>query len=650
MATAYQSGDILKNRYRIVRVLGQGGFAITYEAEDIKTKSSVAIKVISLKQLENWKQIELFQREVEVLEKLEHPAIPKYIDYFDLETETDKSFYIVQELASGKSLFDLVESGWRTTEVIVKNIAEQVLNILSYLHSLEPSIIHRDIKPNNLIYSDDGKIYLVDFGAVQNTYYNTLMQGSTVVGTYGYMAPEQFRGKAVTATDLYSLGATLLYLLTHRSPSELPQDTLKLNFRSSVNISESFSDWLENILEPDLEDRFSSADVALAKLLNINKVKHKKLFTNIVVGVLCLGLTLGFSSYKWFFLNKLGFYPIDLCSNISSLKTYLQQGGTPNIKVHSDHDYKKISIINCVINNYRIKGQDEINIVELLIKKGADVNIKDKNEYYSTPLLNAVHVNRPKLVQLLIKYNADVNLKDSSGKSPLILASSKKLSEKSPIIIAASKNNLEIINVLIKNQANINVTDNHGNNIFFYTKTQKYIEFFLDLGVNIHHKNKQAQNALFYAKNAEIIDFFIQRNLDINLKDKNGETPLSFAIDSYHTDVAKILIDRGADVNTRYYSSPYDIELTLLSKAIKSNGATMVKYLIDNGAEVDVENARPPLVTAIIQKDKTTIKLLLQYGADKQYLKYKNIKKFLLGYQEYAIKKFLEENNFENKE
>ena len=194
----YKPADLINNRYRITRVLGKGGVAITYQAINLETESNVAIKVVSLQQLNDWKQVELFQREAEVLSKLEHPAIPQYIDYFDIETETDKAFYIVQQLAPGKSLFDLVESGWRANETEVKKIARQVLEILSYLHSLKPPVIHRDIKPNNLIRSDDGTIYLVDFGAVQNTYYNTLMQGSTVVGTYGYMAPEQFRSKALS--------------------------------------------------------------------------------------------------------------------------------------------------------------------------------------------------------------------------------------------------------------------------------------------------------------------------------------------------------------------------------------------------------------------------------------------------------------------
>ena len=262
----HQQEETIEHKYRINNVLGQGGVAITYGAVDLITESPVAIKVISLKQLDNWKQIELFRREAEVLAKLDYPAIPKYIDYFDLETDNDKAFYIVQQQAPGKSLSDLVESGWRTTEAEVKNIAQQVLEILIYLHSLDPPIIHRDIKPSNLIRSDDGKIYLVDFGAVQNTYYNSLMQGSTVVGTYGYMAPEQYRGAAVLATDLYGLGCTLLFLLTSQSPAELPQKKLKIDFKQAVQLERSLANWIDKLIEPNIKQRFPKAEDALLVL------------------------------------------------------------------------------------------------------------------------------------------------------------------------------------------------------------------------------------------------------------------------------------------------------------------------------------------------------------------------------------------------
>lgn len=265
MSFIHQPNDLINNRYIILKKIGQGGSAITYAAKDLQTELEVAIKVLSLQKLDDWKKIELFEREAKILQQLNHSSIPEYIDYFQIETEADNLFYIVQELAQGKSLFTLIEEGWQPDEKTVKEIAEQILEILIYLQQLIPPVIHRDIKPQNLIRSDRGEIFLVDFGAVQDTYHHTVM-GSTVVGTYGYMAPEQFRGQAFLATDLYGLGTTLLFLLTSQSPAQLPQRKLKINFRNLVNISPEFTNWIDKLLEPNYQDRFPSAQDALEVL------------------------------------------------------------------------------------------------------------------------------------------------------------------------------------------------------------------------------------------------------------------------------------------------------------------------------------------------------------------------------------------------
>lgn len=260
-----QIGDRVADRYRIVSILGQGGSGVTYGAEDLDSHQQCALKQLSLKGMTHWKQLELFEREAQVLSQLDYPGIPNYIDYFQTDTEQNRCFYIVQELAPGRSLADLVQEGWRASEAEVRQLGVKVLDILKYLHDLTPPIIHRDIKPQNIIRSDDGQIYLVDFGAVQHVY-QTTMAGSTVVGTYGYMAPEHFQGKAGPATDLYSLGATLLFLLTHCSPADLPQQRLKIDFRKAVQLQPDFATWLDRLLEPAVEDRLPSAQAALAAL------------------------------------------------------------------------------------------------------------------------------------------------------------------------------------------------------------------------------------------------------------------------------------------------------------------------------------------------------------------------------------------------
>lgn len=277
MHDAQLIGSVVNNRYRILAVLGQGGSSITYGAEDQIQGNSVALKELSLRGLSDWKKLELFEREAQVLASLEHPAIPQYVDYFQVDTHHNRYFYIVQALAQGRSLADLVATGQRFSEAETQQIAIEILQILEYLHRLNPPIIHRDIKPQNIIRGDDGQIFLVDFGAVQTVHHNTIAFGSTVVGTFGYMAPEQFRGKAYGNTDLYGLGATLLNLLTHQHPADLPQKRLRLDFRAAVTVTEEFALWLAGLVEPAVEDRFDSASTALLALTQPQLVKTNAL-------------------------------------------------------------------------------------------------------------------------------------------------------------------------------------------------------------------------------------------------------------------------------------------------------------------------------------------------------------------------------------
>ena len=290
METIHQIGDRIAERYLILNLLGRGGIGITYKAEDLQLKQQVAIKAVSFKQIDNWKTLELFEREAKTLASLAHPAIPKYLNYFYLETTDNLTFYLVQELIQGNCLASLIDKGWRIEEKIVKQIAIQILKILDYLHKLNPPVIHRDIKPQNIIIDANNKVYLVDFGAVQNVYRHPKSYSTTCVGTFGYMPPEQFRGQTFFASDLYSLGATILFLLTHRSPAELPQKRMKIDFRQRISVSEEFANWLEKMLEPAIEDRFHSAAEALKSIQNKdrnnpsltqNNLPNKSIFTNI---------------------------------------------------------------------------------------------------------------------------------------------------------------------------------------------------------------------------------------------------------------------------------------------------------------------------------------------------------------------------------
>jgi eukaryotic-like serine/threonine-protein kinase len=266
----------LKKRYQILDLLGEGGSGKIYRAFDDHSQTEVAIKVLSLRGMADWKTLELFDREAKILAQLEHPAIPRYLDSFQTEIAGEEAFCLVQKLAPGRSLTSWRESGYVFDAIELREIAAQILEILIYLQTFTPPIIHRDLKPQNLLWSESGKIYLVDFGAVRDTYHLTITGGSTIVGTYGYMAPEQFRGQAVLATDLYGLGTTLLYLISGQDPADLPVNQMKIDFRERVKVSPDFANWLDGLLEPIPEDRYRNAAQALIALNGNTIVKFPR--------------------------------------------------------------------------------------------------------------------------------------------------------------------------------------------------------------------------------------------------------------------------------------------------------------------------------------------------------------------------------------
>ncbi|MGL5059665.1 MAG: serine/threonine protein kinase [Microcoleus sp.] len=210
--------QVLKERYAIQKQLVKNAGRRTWLARDLQTQELVVIKLLIFAEDFQWDDLKLFEREAQTLQLLSHPAIPRYLDYFDAETSMGKGFALVQSYIPAKSLEEWLKDGRTFSEAEVKQLAKALLEILRYLHGQQPQVIHRDIKPSNILLGDKsgnsvGQVYLVDFGSVQTL---AAKKGSTitVVGTYGYMPPEQFGGRTVLASDLYSLGATLIYLVT----------------------------------------------------------------------------------------------------------------------------------------------------------------------------------------------------------------------------------------------------------------------------------------------------------------------------------------------------------------------------------------------------------------------------------------------------
>ncbi len=270
------NSQILGDRYEIQQQLGKKAGRRSLLARDLQTEELVVIKLLSFNSDFEWDDLKLFEREAETLKSLFHPSIPRYLDYFEVNSLSLKGFALVQSYIPAQTLEQYLKAGRSFTEAEVKEIAKELLSILIYLHSLHPRVIHRDIKPSNILLGDayggrsqrtgnsPGQVYLVDFGSVQTVAKESGTR--TVVGTYGYMPPEQFGDRTTSASDLYSLGATLIYLVTGTHPADLPQKDFRISFEHIANLGPAFTDWLRWMTEPSLEKRLSSAVEALAAL------------------------------------------------------------------------------------------------------------------------------------------------------------------------------------------------------------------------------------------------------------------------------------------------------------------------------------------------------------------------------------------------
>ncbi len=257
--------DFSLQGYEIIRELGRNreGGRITWQASDLNTGQLVVLKQFCFAQIgSSWSAYNAYEREIQVLQGLNHPNIPRYLGAFS----TADGFCLIQEYIHAPSL--AVPRSYEPEEI--KQIAVSALEILVYLQNRIPPIIHRDIKPENILVDEQLNVYLIDFG--MSRIGSQEVAGSSVFkGTPGFIPPEQLR-KPTEASDLYGLGATLICLLTATPSSAIVNLTDEDNpylirFRHLLpRLNQRFLYWLEKMVQPRLKDRFPSAEMALKAL------------------------------------------------------------------------------------------------------------------------------------------------------------------------------------------------------------------------------------------------------------------------------------------------------------------------------------------------------------------------------------------------
>ncbi len=274
-------GEIVDNRYQIIRQLGQGGFGRTYLAEDRNKSDQTCVLKEFAPQVQQQQDLqkakELFEREANVLKKLQHPQIPRFHASLQVKIGTKDFFFLVQDYVDGDNYYQLLEQresqGKTFSEEEVITLLQQILPVLSYIHSLD--VVHRDITPDNLIWRrSDHLPVLIDFGGVkqlpasQGFWRTKLVGNNTLLGKKGYAPEEQLRqGKVFLNSDFYSLAVTTLVLLTGKEPQKLYDSYQGIwGWGKEIQVSPQLEAVLKKMLAYKPSDRYQQAEQILKDL------------------------------------------------------------------------------------------------------------------------------------------------------------------------------------------------------------------------------------------------------------------------------------------------------------------------------------------------------------------------------------------------
>ncbi len=245
--------------YHVERILGQGANGRVYRAA-APDGAVIALKELQFATVPGAQQIDAFEREAATLKTLHHPRIPRFIASFQEGEGVQLRLYLAAEFIDGEPLSARIARS-PLAEAELRDVATQVLRVLAYLHKL--GLLHRDIKPDNLIVRPGGELVLVDFGSARRLSGSRTF-GATLVGTFGYMPTEQLGGTVDATSDLYALGATLLHAATGKPPSELLGSDFSLRVPAGVPLR----DLIARLVQPRRERRLRSAEAALEALEN----------------------------------------------------------------------------------------------------------------------------------------------------------------------------------------------------------------------------------------------------------------------------------------------------------------------------------------------------------------------------------------------
>ena len=611
--------DYVIGGYRIIRKIGQGGFGISYLAEDIRSGEKVVIKenfprnyvgreqngfrvLPDGKENQDWFEWtrRCFLNEARILNLLDHPNIVKVIDMF----EANNTVYLVICHLEGCSLTELYPlDSPGITELDLLALLRPLLRALQYLQN--KGITHRDIKPDNILMSS-GEPILIDFGTARNIYSS---KTATQVGTNGFAPLEQisensYERKPKPRLDLYALGATCYYLMTGKYPQQpaarLLEDEMIRYLRSS-NIKARYSaETLSGVmkaLELKPGKRWQSAQDWLDSLPTkpIRRAKKNHVLP-IACGLLIFG-TIGTLSYR--------------CCSTSAEKTPVaKRTDKAQNKQQAQPDYIPL------VEDSDIPSTAEIHPMP-------QQNTKDAPPMnYNEALLEAAKNDDIDMLSMALAYGADINAKDAEGRTALDLAQDEEILQLLQYRIEENKK-LQLKNKL-KNQKIFPKEYNSKLAEAAKENNTELIELLLAAGANVNSKDNNGNTPLTQAaKNGskESMKLLLTAGANANLVDNKGYSPLAQAAENGHIECVKLLLAAGVNVNSRNNDGN-----TPLALALKKKQNKCARILLNEvGIEINTLNKDGKSPYDIAQDEEIKL-LLLQNGADRQQIALKKLK------------------------
>ena len=288
-------GSVVDGKYKILNKIGQGGMSIVYLAMNERANKQWAIKEVRKDGVRDYEVVKQgLVAEIDMLKRLNHPNLPSIIDVI----EENGAFLIVMDYIEGTSLMEEVKRHGLPGQDKLIDWAKQLCDVLGYLHTREPAIIYRDMKPANVMLKPDGKVMLIDFGTARE-FKRTSVEDTTCLGTRGYAAPEQYGGQGQTdaRTDIYCLGATLYHLLTGQNPSEPPYEMYPIR-QWNENLSSGLEEIILKCTMRNPEERYQSCAellYALEHYTDLDVEEKKKRINRLRGFVVCAVMSVLFT-------------------------------------------------------------------------------------------------------------------------------------------------------------------------------------------------------------------------------------------------------------------------------------------------------------------------------------------------------------------